>query len=57
LLATLSAAQDESPGNLVEWIGGVVRRRKADAPPPPPKNDDEAMAQLRADPAWSGVVR
>ncbi|MCW5736332.1 MAG: DUF1376 domain-containing protein [Enhydrobacter sp.] len=57
LLAVLVAAQDDPPGNLIEWIGGAARRRKADLPLPPPKTAAEAIQQMQADPAWQGVVR
>jgi hypothetical protein len=54
LLAALGEAQGDPPGNLIEWIGGVVRQRSnpTDALP---RTVEEFRAMCDNDPAWRGV--
>jgi hypothetical protein len=52
LLASLVAAQDDPPGNLIEWIGGIVRSRKNNMPA---ETYEAAILQREKDPAWAGV--
>jgi hypothetical protein len=53
LLAALGATQDNPPGNLIEWMAGIVRHRKANGLP---TTVEEAYAQRDNDPIWKGVL-
>jgi hypothetical protein len=56
LLEALGKAQDDPPGNLVQWIGGVVRQRGSPGSTDRlPLTYQEILAARDNDPAWRGV--
>jgi hypothetical protein len=60
LLTALGKAQDDPPGNLIEWMGGAVRRHTRPSSDPysadyVPKTVEQILAERDNDPVWRGV--
>jgi hypothetical protein len=55
LLKALGQAQDDPPGDLVEWIGGAARRHNSEPREKPPLTAEEFQTWCDNDPAWQGV--